>query len=453
MPLSLCAKGGLAGLLMGVATVSHGADICSDKTTWPESAICKSRGVSNLDDQLNSIYRLLRDVTTEKNALLNEQRQWLTSARNACSNEACLMDVYRARVAQLSARFGHAMQISAQAFSNQEARQTCEAIAKKASNGELAKLEIPPVWNGWDQREQYPQEGILSYDEQAKLEANLNRPAAVYLLRTAADKAPRRLVEFYTGGTCSSSQIFDLEHALNTGGFVESSGVEAVSDPEEMVRWAYWGGGDYPIVYNQRLLLVASSGDRNQAQLVSWVKPDGLVRPLCLLGRLASSSTVAKAAIPELCSQVADGKLESLGWLDITDKTGREDGDSFTKRYGTYASWVGLLQVDLDGDGKRENLGRFVYDSGAGCGRTDISLRLLSEDLSHAIDTPLGKSLNDLPGGSLDVYENAGRYYFASNDGSHRDGLVQLNNGKVEQVCEFKLLTQRAITTFFDLTQ
>lgn len=451
MPLNLCLKGGLAGWLMLLASASQGADICTDQTGWPESAICKSRAVSDLDGQLNSIYRLVRDVTPDKNALLKEQLQWLISVRDACSDEACLMDVYSIRVAQLSARFGQSMQITAQPFSNQEARQTCEAIAQKASKGELAKLEIPPVWNGWAPREPYPQEGVLSYDEQAKLEADNNRPAGVYLLRTAADQPPRRIVEFYTGGTCSASQIFDLDHVLKAGGYAEESSVEAVDDPEEMVRWAYWGGGDYPIVYNERLLLVASAGDQNQARLVSWVKPDGLVRPLCLIDGVASSLAVAKAALPEFCAQVANGKHDRLGWLDITPQTGREDGDSFTKRYGTYASWVRLNQIDLDGDGKPENLARFEYESGAGCGRTDISLKLLSDDLSHAIDTPLSKQLDGLQSGSLDVYEYDGHYYFASNDGNHRDGLVQLNNGKVEQVCEFKTVTQRSVTTFFDL--
>jgi uncharacterized protein YecT (DUF1311 family) len=76
---------------------------CGSTHTIDEREVCQNPQLSALDVQLQSLYDALRSrLDSDKQiALRDEQRVWIKQ-RSACvSDDACLLDTYRARIAQL----------------------------------------------------------------------------------------------------------------------------------------------------------------------------------------------------------------------------------------------------------------------------------------------------------------------------------------------------------------
>ncbi|KAA0995976.1 DUF1311 domain-containing protein [Pseudomonas sp. ANT_J12] len=91
----------VCGLLLGTAQAT--SFDCAKATKPVEQRICESPQLSRLDEQINSLYVQALDRVTDKTALRQEQRDWLTQ-RNSCTTTDCLAGVMSARVeAQMAA--------------------------------------------------------------------------------------------------------------------------------------------------------------------------------------------------------------------------------------------------------------------------------------------------------------------------------------------------------------
>lgn len=77
---------------------------CSKATTATETLICNDVQTSALDDKLQQTYKtaLMAIAPSSKEALIEEQRHWITYTRNVCQDEACLQQVYMARITTLA---------------------------------------------------------------------------------------------------------------------------------------------------------------------------------------------------------------------------------------------------------------------------------------------------------------------------------------------------------------
>ena len=94
-------------LLAGCASTRQalGASFdCRRASTRVETLICFDSTLSVLDDQLNVSYKAVSAGRTLP-VLRQEQRAWLTE-RARCGDAACLEDMYRRRIAELSASTG-----------------------------------------------------------------------------------------------------------------------------------------------------------------------------------------------------------------------------------------------------------------------------------------------------------------------------------------------------------
>lgn len=410
---------------------------CSEKTHWPEPVLCETPLLATLDRQLNDTYRQVQTVVKDKSALRQEQRQWLQSVRNPCRDSGCLVTVYQHRVAELSLRFINAVPITNQPLSSSAARRTCEAIADIAGQGSLAPLEIPGF--RLDSEHHAEAKGwALSTEEQAAFNERHLQPQQFYRLRLGSGQQHERFIRLAERGSARAESIINLRFASNPG-----DAVDPVPDPDERVRWAYWGGKDYPIHYKKRMYLItADISDPNAASMVSWIKPDGHSRPLCLIEPEPSRLSVASAEQPELCARIADGKLRPLAWTDESERLGGEGW----KRYGERVDRLGVLKLDVDGDGRLENVGRFLYNSMAGTGGEKIWLALLSDDLSSKIRTIFDEGLAQASRDSLNIYSAQGQYYI-----SLRDTIVQLRGDQTRRICKFDRITPRKVSTFFEV--
>lgn len=436
MKLSKSNIGGWVACSFLLAALAGAEEQCEETARWPDNEVCRHPLLRDLDQSLNNAYQQLRASTKEKSALRREQRQWLRSDRNTCSNSECLLRVYRDRVAELGERLVNAASLAEQPLNNAEARQACEAIAARAGAGSLGALVIPGHDLGADENPTVPPHWALTADELAALKKTWQTPLRLYRLRLSPGKPAERFVSIAESTSCPSLPLLNLRYLATP----EDAAV-SVHDPEELTRWALWNGEDLPLYLNNRLFLVSSNvSDVNAVSMVSWVTPEGRSRPLCMLSAQPSQLSVVRAKKPELCARIAAGRLSPLAWKD--------EGVWFDKTagYGDKVDQLGVLELDLNADGHTEKIARLQYSSGAGCGATHFWLARLDNNAASNSRILLdeGYITRSDP---LNIYPSQGKYYVA-----FQDTLVQFKDEKAEQVCEFKRLTPRKVSTLFDVT-
>lgn len=107
----------IASLLLGLlwsAAAAAASFPCEKAQSRIEKAICADEEVSTLDEYLGRYYPAARDTLREAGSCLAaDQRQWLSSVRNACADAACLKKVYLERLGEL-----HALQPGATSLRN-----------------------------------------------------------------------------------------------------------------------------------------------------------------------------------------------------------------------------------------------------------------------------------------------------------------------------------------------
>ncbi len=438
------------GLFLGV-TVAQANNYCSRiANTWPETVICSDSALKTLDETLNNTYNQARHTVVNKKALRDMQRQWLSQTRNQCRDKECLSRVYHERIAELGIFYVSALPISSKSLGNQEAKNICQSLAILADQKRLADLEVPSmdldsatsainsIWN-------------LTNEEKVTLDVRETRYTTnyidtIYLLRLSPSKPPVRFASFFTGGTCASYETYSIPYLLS---HPEDNGDEPVNISDEENMSVYWGGGDYPVFYQGRnLMITADIANHNKASMVSWIKPDGRKRPLCLLNVKNTGLNVAATNNRTLCAGIVNGTIPPLSWQPVENAT-YSDESLFIKHYGNYANGLEAMTIDLDGDGKLDNIGRFIFDSGAGCGSTQIWLSALSQSFDKTIQTPLNDQFSEISSGTMDIYPFKGLYYIATRVDGTRNGVIQISKGGIQQICEFQQKTKTTVSKFF----
>lgn len=82
----------------------HGASFdCAKSKSKTERLVCQSPELSALDEMLAASYRRVLAQADDRGAIRREQRAWLQT-RGSCADSACLMDLYRRRIADLDRR-------------------------------------------------------------------------------------------------------------------------------------------------------------------------------------------------------------------------------------------------------------------------------------------------------------------------------------------------------------
>lgn len=76
---------------------------CAKASSQIETLICSSPETADADRRLAAVYSAARSKSSDPSALKADQRNWLTTERNACTDAACLTKVMEARIQKLSA--------------------------------------------------------------------------------------------------------------------------------------------------------------------------------------------------------------------------------------------------------------------------------------------------------------------------------------------------------------
>lgn len=74
---------------------------CAKASSSQERLICGDRELSKLDVQMAAAYADARQKSTDADALKADQKQWLKNTQRTCSDKACLVAAYTARMAEL----------------------------------------------------------------------------------------------------------------------------------------------------------------------------------------------------------------------------------------------------------------------------------------------------------------------------------------------------------------
>lgn len=437
---------------------------CNAALSSVEKLTCADPDLHRLDLALQNVYGALQGVTKDKQSLAQAQRRWLASLGNSCKSRDCVAKAYSARAQALSSKLLSQVKVHTAPLSNAQAVNACVELAALADHKELSKHAL---WGHaqWDiklERREELSAWTLSESELERLKARdsyetSNRPSLVYRVRLNNRDEPTRFGSFETGGTCASTQVFNVSHLLSTNG--DDVGVDTVPDPDDEMRWIYWGGGDYPVLYRGRNFMMTSAlGNPNSLNMISWIKSDGRIRPLCMLGATNVRRIPRPSYKAAICQAIATGQLRPLTWKPVTETLPINHESAvyrveFERRYGRYADSVGLLQIDFNGDGSVENLARFEYSSGAGCGSTYAWMSALSKNLDSVAKDPLNILLEKIGDGATAVYEQKGRYYVHTSSATRGDALISLRGERLERICEFEWKSKSVVSKFFPVEQ
>jgi len=75
---------------------------CSRVTSDQENLICGDSELAELDVNLNNAYIAAKNKSADKSLLLNEQRTWVQTVRNACADKECLKESMSRRIEELT---------------------------------------------------------------------------------------------------------------------------------------------------------------------------------------------------------------------------------------------------------------------------------------------------------------------------------------------------------------
>jgi ankyrin repeat protein len=402
--------------------------------SYIETEICSFPPLTNLDRKLNAAYVAALKTSTNPKRIKDEQREWLGKRNEKCSKRSpdcsilSIMEMYNLQIDALN-------NLERNAGSNN----TCSNLAELADRKELKDLAIKADINKrltTKEEEQLKNLSDWSYQNISTL----------YELQLNPKKPPVKFVEFFTGGSCASTQIYNLKSILSSNG--QSTGWTNVNDPDEIIRWAYWGGGDYPIRYKDRYYMVtADLSDANSINMISAIKPDGSILPVCMVEK-ASFEYVVSSGGDSLCSNIAKEIVKPMEWEDGTDEISIEDRREYANTFGGFADSVDELEIDLDGDGTAENIGRFTYNSGAGCGSQQIWGRVLTEDSSKVVDGNLNRLVSQF--GRFEIYEIDKHYYIRNEIAKDKEAVIQIIKGKVEKICELQKISHSKPKLLFE---
>lgn len=409
---------------------------CTGTLTPVEKMVCESPRLLDLDKALNNYYDTLAKSLNDSGELKKQQKAWLSGIRNKCKNSDELIEAYNKRILQIYDLQIKNTGVNEEPLTKDEAVKICNELLELGYEKRLVAFQVPAGTCG-------DEKPSKSSDEESEISYS-------YCLKVSKAGPPTRLAEENSSGTCQCSSLYNYDIANKEK--KSDMGIDPVNDTEDEIRWATIGGYEYPVFYKGRYFIISVGLQKgNIPRMISWIKPDGRIRPLCLTDDETVDRRVATAEDKKLCDLVASGDIspEKLEPYDFHQKAKSIDG--FKELFiGKYADSADLIKFDIDGDGKAENIVRFEYFIYEGCSYTKAWLVQLSYKLDKAVKTgPVAELLAKIEGWPLNFYKYKNQLYVDTGDDN--SGLVYIKNGKIEKACVFDPHVRKGISRFFDL--
>ena len=137
-------KTSLLIFLSSVQIISYGASFdCEKAASNIEKIICSSDEISNLDSELNFVYKISIKQNPDTEAIKLEQRKWIKEVRNICSDEVCLTTAYSKRIKELNSTIAGVTKPS-----NSNEDETPVEQKKVEENKNSYQIQEPMIENG-----------------------------------------------------------------------------------------------------------------------------------------------------------------------------------------------------------------------------------------------------------------------------------------------------------------
>jgi hypothetical protein len=207
----------------------------------------------------------------------------------------------------------------------------------------------------------------------------------------------------------------------------KGAGFGSFDDPDGLLRDVYLGAGDQVLYYRGHYFRLTATSDG--PRMLSWIRLDGDIRPICTF-KMLPARLVSTGKGMALCGGIASGRVEPLPWVRIP-------GDVAIAHGFRHADSVEIITLDVDGDGRSDNVARFEDASKQGCELFPMWVDLRTDDLAKAVESRANDLVHSISGRPLNLYQYHGGVYF---DG-RRNGIpqvVRMHNGRLKKVCGFR---------------
>lgn len=432
-------------LLLCLVISTAQAKTCSDiklsagKDTW---SACEDYWIKIFEGHLEKITNSSKKPSSTRKVIA----AWRDTTYSNCENMECLRNEYVRQISTFSEKVISAYDIKSNEIDDIEQKNICNSIAKLTESDEISNFEqivIPYDFL----REIDGQDGWrLTREELATLGTKLTHeePEHVYKVKLSGSGRTARFGSFFTGGSCSSHNIYNIDLFLDPSTRDYRDVIVPVDDLEDEIRWEYWGDGDVPYMISGRNLLIAGS-------LVSWINPRGKILPLCMIGSSATSRKWTMRNKENICNAVDSAKniLELFSPLKEIDQNSLSqiEREEMREHVGLRETYTTVGHLDLDGDGRKETMLHNVTDSGGGCGSHTEAVRLLSVDGQQ--NRALAGLLSELPGQGLKIAEINSKYYISAWDSADRRITYLIDNGKLAKMCESTPVWKYKVKRYF----
>lgn len=428
-------------LLIGVAQARTCNEIKSGigKNAWNA---CDDHQIKIFESHLEKITNSLEKSPDPQNTI----PAWKDKAYSSCENLKCLRDEYARQISTVLEKAVSAYDIRSDEMGAVEQKSICNNIAKLTESGEISNFEQAVIPYHFLENIDGLDDWRLTKEEFSKLDKKLmhEEPMYIYKVKLSNNESIARFGSFFTGGTCSSHNIYSIELLLDPSIKRHEDVIVSVDDPKDEIRWEYWGSGDVPYMISGRNLLVAGS-------LVSWINPRGKILPLCMIGSSATSRKWTVRESEKLCNAAdsAENILELFSPLNDIDQNSlsQVEREEMHKHIDIRETQTAIGRLDFDGDGRKEAILYNVTDSGAGCGSHKEAVKLLSVDEQQ--NRALAELLSELPSRNLKIIEAKGKYYISDLNSADRRTVHLIGNGKLTKMCESVPVLEYKVNRYF----
>jgi Uncharacterized protein conserved in bacteria, putative lipoprotein len=423
-------------VLMLFSIKTFGYDLCeSKKPTSAEYMICSNSDLKLLDVKLNEVYSMASNLVKED--LKKDQLNWLRNYRNKCQSTECMSKLYEERIELLIKKNELAKKVYEVALSKNESKSICGEIASLATTGEIHSYKIIGLdWVVTKNNKNSEWNATEQESASAEKKGLLGGGDKVYNIKISNRNELKKFITYQDGGSCYSSKIYNSDYIFKQND--DSGGRVDVNDPEGDIDWAGRGEDEFPIYYKGRNYIV--TGAETKPELISLIRSDGMILPLCLLESTNMNLTVKSNKNNPLCSAVASGKIQPEKWHDadslIHIDRNNNYRDEYIKKYGEYSEHVETLSIPMK-NGQQETIAKMEYNSGGGCGSHDEWLRKAKTDSDPLVLYPKSKDFENAKGEEIKFYLANGKYHIGIFSYKKSLGLFKWEDDKMVQECEF----------------
>lgn len=392
----------------GEAASARGS-FCAEAITLSEveKLICESNKLKSLDWDLNARFESVMFFSMNNAKLRAGQRNWLVRERNKCRSAPCLEQAYLTRIGTLQQEIARLTVPSGVRVDRSNVEKVCQEIVALADRKVLENYSIPATLRA---------DKTVSASESFALSLVKGKPMV-------------RFSSVSTGGTCWSSEL--RNDSLEEAGKITFAQVD---DPGDELRWSWWGAGDYPAYINGRFFAITSGDDPNHLRLISWIRPDGYIQPLCSVEQSFERVLSVKSTDP-VCGTLELGGGQTPEWTEASEELAALEPPP----YGTADRPSAVVaSISPGANREKDEIAKFSIDSGAGCGAHVEWLRAVDTTRTSLVEGGLDKALSKL--GMQNVIDLAvvtGHYYVTALDRPKKGAAYRIANGEAIKVCEY----------------